>query len=220
MQLLAGVAVLLLVSCTRATAPAKSAPAASPVEAAGGSPGARFSQHCQYKLSQDATLLACRDREVLVMLPGREWQADEAASVRGALLFAESVPLRISIVAAERAESRYPVGEHLTAVYDGLRAVLEEQGFSVGKPHLEQMPNGHLVLAYEMTGSIEGMAFRSVNAWTALKRRSGDYYDYHVSYTQPADHRDWQDADGVLRLTKKVADGFFVTDGRGNTLPQ
>lgn len=220
MQRLPRVAVLLLLSCNRAAVPAKSAPEAPALAKADDSPGARFSQHCQYKLSQDATLLACREREVLVILPGHDWQADDAAAVPGGLLFAESAPLRISIVAAEPGEGRYALGEHLTAVYDGLAAVLARQGFDVGKPHVEQMPNGHLVLAYEMSGSIEGMGFRSLNAWTALKRSNGEYYDYHVSYTQPADHADWQDADGVLRLTKKVADAFFVTDGHGNTPPQ
>jgi hypothetical protein len=220
MQLLRCVAVLLLLGCNRAAAPAESAPAPPATAPASGSPGARFSQHCQYKLSQDTTLLACREREVLVILPGHDWQADDAAAVPGGLLFAESVPLRVSIVAAESGEGRYALGEHLTAVYDGLAPLLARQGFNVGKPHLEQMPNGHLVLAYELSGSIEGMAFRSVNAWTALKRSNGEYYDYHVSYTQPADHADWQDAAAVLRLTKKVADAFFVTDGRGNTPPQ
>lgn len=213
-------AVVFLLGCNRAAAPAKSAPAAAPAAKASGGAGARFSQHCQYKLSQDATLLACREREVLVILPGHGWQADDAAAVPGGLVFAESAPLRISIVAAEPGESRYALGEHLTAVYDGLAPMLARQGFNVGKPHLEQMPNGHLVLAYEMNGSIEGMAFRSVNAWTAAKRSNGEYYDYHVSYTQPADHADWHDAGGVLRLTKKVADAFFVTDGHGNTPPQ
>lgn len=164
--------------------------------------------------------MACREREVLLVLPGHEWKADDSAAVAGGLLFAESAPLRVSVVAADPGESHYSHGEHLTAVYDGAAAAVKEQGFSVGKPHFEEMPNGHLVLAYELSGNLEGFAFRSVNVWTALKRTNGQYYDYHVSYTQPADHTDWQDVAGLLRLTKKVADAFFVTDGHGNTPPQ
>jgi hypothetical protein len=214
------VVLLFLLGCARGNAPAKSAPVAPPAEQAKGSPGSPFSQHCRYKLSKDATLVACREREVLLILPGHEWKADDSATVPGGLLFAESSPLRVSVVAAEPSESRYSHGEHLTAVYDGAAAAMKEQGFTVGKPHLEEMPNGHLVLAYEMSGSLDGFAFRSVNVWTALKRKSGEYYDYHVSYTQPADHADWNDAASVARWTKKVADAFFVTDGHGNTPPQ
>ena len=214
------VALLFLLGCARAGAPAKSPPVAPAAEVTKGSPGSPFSEHCQYKLSEDATLVACREREVLLILPGHEWKADDSTGVPGALVFAESSPLRVSVVAAASSESRYSHGEHLTAVYDGAAAAMKEQGFTVGKPHLEEMPNGHLVLAYEMSGTLDGFAFRSVNVWTALKRTSGDYYDYHVSYTQPADHADWNDAGGVLRWTKKIADTFFVTDGHGNTPPQ
>ena len=220
MQLLRGLALVLLLGCNRAAAPAKSAPVAPAAEESKGSPGSPFSQHCQYKLTKDTTLVACREREVLLILPGHEWKADDSTGIPGGLVFAESSPLRVSVVAAESSESRYSHGEHLTAVYDGAVAAMKEQGFDVGKPHLEEMPNGHLVLAYEMSGSLDGFAFRSVNVWTALKRTSGDYYDYHVSYTQPADHADWQDAGGVHRFTKKIADSFFVTDGHGNTPPQ
>jgi hypothetical protein len=220
MQPLRAAALLLLLGCNRAAAPAKSVQADVKAPEQQGSPGSPFSEHCRYKLSQNATLVACREREVLLVLPGQEWKADDSAAVAGGLLFAESAPLRVSVVAADPGESRYSHGEHLTAVYDGAAAAVKEQGFSVGKPHFEEMPNGHLVLAYELTGSLEGFAFRSVNVWTALKRTNGQYYDYHVSYTQPADHADWQDGAGVLRLTKKVADAFFVTDGHGNTPPQ
>lgn len=211
---------MLLLGCNRAGAPAKSAPTPPTEAKPAGQPGARFSEHCRYKLGPDVTLLACRQREVLVILPGHEWQADDSAGISGGLLFAESAPLRISIVEAEPSEARYSHGEHLSALYEAAAATMRQQGFGVGKPHLEEMPNGHLVLAYELTGASESATIRSVNVWTALRRSSGQYYDYQVSYTQPADHPDWQDAGRVLRLTKKIADAFFVTDGQGNTPPQ
>lgn len=220
MRLFAGalpIALVLTLGCSRQAAPAKSA---APAPEPAGTPGARFSQNCEYKRSGDTTMVACHEREVLIILPGHEWQADDSAGVPGGVLFAESAPLRVSVVAADPGESRYSHGKHLTAVYDAAAAAMKEQGFVVGKPHLEEMPNGHLVLACEMTGNVEGLSFRSINTWTALKRMSGNYYDYHVSYTQAAEHADWQDAEGVLRLTKKVADSFFVTDGHGNTPPQ
>ena len=128
--------------------------------------------------------------------------------------------MRIAVVAAEPGESGHGLAEHLTAVYDGAAAAMTQQGLSVGKPHLEEMPNGHLVLACEMSGTLAGITFRTVNAWTALKRKNGQYYDYHVSYTQAADNPNWEDVAGLLRFTKKVTDAFFVTDGHGNTPPQ
>jgi hypothetical protein len=39
---------------------------------------------------------------------------------------------------------------------------------NVGQPHVEEMKNGHPVLSYEMSSSVEGLELRTVTAWTAV----------------------------------------------------
>jgi hypothetical protein len=213
---------LLLAGCAKSAGPAKSGEAEAGEDPMGKGPAARFSQHCEYKLTEDrkATLLACSGREVLAILPGDAWSAVEDGNSPATLVFAASGALRVSVLLADEQENKYPVGEHLTAIYDGIAQELPKRGFKVEPPHVEEMQNGHLVLTYELSAAVDGQPVRMVNSWTALRRMNGQYYDYHVSFTQPADHEAWRDPAQIMKMTKVLADSFFVTDGKGNTPPQ
>ncbi len=68
------------------------------------------------------------------------------------------------------------------------------------------------MLSYELGGILEGRALQQTNAWTAQRRKHGQYVDYHVSYTDT-------DAAQFARAAKEVADSFFVTDGAGAAPP-
>jgi hypothetical protein len=222
MRVLAGCLLLFSAGCAKQAAAPQSEKDAAHESPMSKGPASPFSKHCQYKLTPDrkATLLACDSEEVLAILPGDQWSAIEEGNPPTSLLFAASGALRISVLSADDEESKYPVGEHLTAIYTGISQELPGRGFKVQPPHVEEMENGHMVLTYEMSGTIEGTELRMVNSWTCMRRMNGQYYDYHVSFTQPSVHEAWQDPASVQRLTKLIADSFFVTDGKGNAPPQ
>lgn len=171
-----------------------------------------FTDECRHRTRKDgsATQLSCNDEELLLILPGIGWRAGSASGRQ--LLLAERDAWTVSIVSADPSESSYEVAVHLEAVYRGIAESLPRT-LRVSPPHFEQMPQGHLVLAYELNGTLDGRPLQQSNAWTAQRRKDGQYIDYHVSYTDA-------DAAQNTRAVKEAADLFFVTDGAGKAPAQ
>lgn len=164
------------------------------------------------------SLVACEQKQVMLILPGSGWsrQPDKAP---GLILHATLGLFNVSVRVAERSETRYALPEHLDAIHQGVSHQLGEAGFDVGKPGLAQMKNEHLVLFYELSGNLEGESVRSVNAFTAIRRGDRRYVDYHVSITAPPDAAIWRETPPPLEVVKDLADLFFVADANGK-LPQ
>jgi hypothetical protein len=171
-----------------------------------------FSERCRFRTRKDgsATQIACNDEELLLILPGIGWRAGSPSGRQQ--LLAERDAWTVSVLSADPSESSYDVAVHLEAVYRGIADSLPP-GLRASAPHFEQMPQGHLVLSYELKGTLEGRDLQQTNAWTAQRRKNGQYVDYHVSYT---DAEVAQNA----RAVKEAADLFFVTDGAGTAPPQ
>lgn len=187
------------------------APTAGPTSASSaGTDGSHFfTEHCRAKTRRDsqATLVTCNEQEVMLILPGVGW-SERAATQQRDLLVAERGYWNVSVTAADASESGDEPSEHLEAIYRGIAGALAQRGLKTSGAHFERMKNGHLVLSYELSGNLDGMPVRQKNAWSALRRTGGRYFDYHVSWTENGG-----EADGDV---KNVADLFFVTDGKGN----
>lgn len=165
------------------------------------------------------SLLSCDDKRVLAILPGRGWSR-EPSDAPGGIVQASRELFNISARVAEAGETQYELSEHLEAIYRGVQGQLGKAGFVVGKPVFEQMKEGHLVLAYELTGTLDGQPLRSANAFTAIRRTDRRYVDYHVSLSASPGDPIWHETVPPLEVTKKVADLFFVTDDSGHLPPQ
>ena len=165
------------------------------------------------------SLVSCEQKTVLAILPGAEWKREDS-DAPGAIVQASRDIFNVSARVADAGETRYELSEHLEAIYRGIQGELGKAGFTVGKPVFEQMSNGHLVIAYELSGSLGGQAVRSANAFAATRRSDRRYVDFHVSLSAPPDDPIWREAVPPLEVAKKVADTFFVTDENGNLPPQ
>ncbi|HVY30745.1 MAG TPA: hypothetical protein VHB79_29500 [Polyangiaceae bacterium] len=180
-----------------------------------------FGENCRIKVRQDheLSLVSCDDKRVLAILPGSGW-TPEASGARGELLLASRDLFNVSARVADEGETQYELSEHLEGIYRGVQGQLGKAGFVVGRPVFEQMKEGHLVLAYELTGSLDGQELRSANAFTAVRRTDRRYVDYHVSVSAPPGHPIWRESVPPLEAAKRVADMFFVTDENGHLPPQ
>jgi hypothetical protein len=203
-------AVALATGCAaRSGAPTAETPEATSPSSSDRDGSHFFTEHCRAKTRRDgrATLVTCNDQEVMLILPGVGW-SERAATQPRDLLVAERGYWNITITAADPSESAFEASEHLEAIYRGIAGALVQRRLKTSGAHFERMKNGHLVLSYELSGSLDGMPVRQKNAWSALRRVGGQYLDYHVSWTENGG-----EADGDV---KNVADSFFVTDGKGN----
>lgn len=221
----AGVVLCLLFGCASTpppptAAPAGEAPTAQPVSTERRS----FGDHCRAKLSEsgDAMMVGCDGAQIIFVLPGTNWTVEQSP-VPSAIVFASSQPLDISVLLADPGETQYDVREHLAAIYQGAAPAVRARGFQITEAVFRDMPNGHVVLSYDVFADFEGKRVRSFNAWTALRRADRRYVDYHLSCTAPEDERAWTATPEIPSLstrTMNLADAFFVTDGQGKLPPQ
>jgi hypothetical protein len=211
-------AALLLLGCA-ARAPSAATPASEAIrtDANGFVP---FGPNCRFKTRPggDATLVSCNSDELMLILPSSGWRAEPVETPR-TLVRAQKGHWLLTVNAADASETQYQLSEHLEALYRGVVASLVQRAHQAGPPHFEQMKNGHLVLSYDTTATVDGTTLRMSNAWTALRRVSGQYLDYHVSWTGTPSDPAFQSS-AASDEAKGVADLFFVTNGSGQTPPQ
>jgi hypothetical protein len=217
---------LVIVASAGACAP-KAGSAVPPRTAEAGTVGdapddaAPFGDNCQIKVRKDGnlSLVSCEQKRVLAILPGSGWTR-QASDAPGSIVQASRDRFNVSARVADAGETQYELSEHLEGIYRGIQGQLGKGGFVVGKPVFEQMSNGHLVLAYELNGELQGQQLRSANAFTAIRRSDRRYVDFHVSLSAPPTDPIWRESVTPLEVAKKVADMFFVTDESGHLPPQ
>lgn len=217
---------LLIGVGTAACAPKAGSAAAPHAAEAGASADAPddsspFGENCRIKVRPDheLSLVSCDDKRVLAILPGSGWARD-ASDAPGEIVHASHELFNVSARVAEEGETQYELSEHLEGIYRGVQGQLGKAGLVVGRPVFEQMKQGHLVLAYELKGSLDGQELRSANAFTATRRTDRRYVDYHVSVSAPPGDPIWRASVPPLEAAKRVADMFFVTDENGHLPPQ